>query len=326
MKNLTLQGRSVSQIALGSTNFGEPMSIEESWQVMDYARSVGVNMFDTARVYGEWYKNGGRTGYCEKVLGDYMKARGCRDEIFLVTKGAHPPLLDRFQSRLTAECLRSDLEESLVDLGTDHVDLYFLHRDHDTMNMAEVMEQLHEFVQEGKVRAIGASNWRFERIMEANAYAKEHGLTPFTASQIEWSMAKFDESGNSDATQMALKPAEYEQYKNSGLLLMCFTAQASGLFSKAKNYGGYDELVQAGRLGKYKDPANKQRVEAALELCEKYNVSPAALTISYLTSQGFPVMPILGCSKLSQLQDSLSAPDLAMSAEDYEKILQGDVI
>jgi len=192
--------------------------------------------------------------------------------------------------------------------------------------MAEVMEQLHAFVCEGKVRAIGASNWRFDRIMEANAYAKEHGLTPFTATQIEWSMAKFDESGNSDPTQMAMIPSEYEQYKQSGLLVMCFTAQAHGFFSKAQKYGGYDAMAQAGALSKYTDPANKHRVEAALELCEKYSVSPAALTLSYLTSQDFAVMPVVGCSRLEQLQDSLSAPDLALTAEDYKKILQDDVI
>ena len=75
------------------------MSIAQSEQVMDYAREQGVNFFDTARVYGEWYQDGGRSGYCEKVIGEYLRKRGCRKEIYLATKGAHPPFLNRTASR-----------------------------------------------------------------------------------------------------------------------------------------------------------------------------------------------------------------------------------
>lgn len=326
MKYIEWQGREISRIAVGSTNFGEPMSVAESERVMDYAREAGVNVLDTARVYGEWYKDGGRCGFCEKVIGDYMKSRQCRHSVFLVTKGAHPPLRQRTQSRLNARCLREDLEGSLKDLGTDYIDLYFLHRDHSEMDMAEVMETLQQFIKEGKVGAIGASNWRYDRIAQANRYAQEHGLTPFSASQVEWNMAYFDGTMNSDRTQLALRADEYEKYRQSGLLLMCFTAQAHGLFSKAQAYGGYDGLIEVGKQGKYKDPRNRERVEAALWLCRKYNVSPAALCVSYLTSQDFPVMPVLGCSRLSQMQDSLSAPDLVLNPEDYYGILQDQII
>ena len=208
MKQFAWQGRQVSKIALGSTNFGEPMSISESWRVMDYAREQGINFFDTARIYGYWYQDGGRNGYCEKVIGDYMRSRGCRNEIYLVTKGAHPPFEDRSASRLTPECLREDLEGSLRDLGTDHIDLYFLHRDHPNMDLPAVMETLHDFIKEGKVLSLGASNWHYDRIVEANAYAKKHDLTPFCASQVEWSMAKLADGTAGDRTQVVLTPEE----------------------------------------------------------------------------------------------------------------------
>lgn len=326
MKQIHWQGHRISRIALGSTNFGEPMSREESWRVIDYAREQGVNVLDTARVYGEWYKNGGRCGYCEDVIGSYLEDRKCRNQVYLITKGGHPPLHQRHESRLNAKCLRDDLEASLLDLRTDHVDLYFLHRDHSSMDLPEVMEALNQFVKEGKVGAVGASNWRYDRIQEANRYAKEHGLTPFTASQMEWSMAKFEDCCNKDDTQLAIRPEEYEEYKKSGMLVMCFTAQAHGLFSRAQTLGGYDKLAEADALGKYKDPANRQRIEAALWLCRKYRVSPAALAVAYLTSQDFPVIPVLGCSRLEQMQDSLSATDLTLNAEDYYALLQNEIV
>ena len=110
------------------------------------------------------------------------------------------------------------------------------------------------------------------------------------------------------------------------MLVMCFTAQAHGLFSRAQTLGGYDKLAEADALGKYKDPANRQRIEAALWLCRKYRVSPAALDVANLTSQDFPVIPVLGCSRLEQMQESLSAPNLTLNAEDYYALLQNEIV
>ncbi len=325
MKTIQFQGRTLSAIALGTTAFGKHYSAEQAAQAIDYVRSQGVNVIDTARVYG-FDAPGGGFGYSESMIGQYLAGRSDRDQLFLVTKGAHPPMEDRAFNRLTEKDLRFDLEESLKNLQTDYVDLYFLHRDNPQMDMAEVMETLHDFVKKGYVRAIGASNWRFKRIMEANAYAAEHGLTPFTASQIEWSMAKYDESDNpGDKTQYAMLPEEIPLYRESGMLVMCYTSQASGLFSKIMAAGataaeGYDVLKANGGLMKYKNPDNRRRAIAVEQLCAKYGVSPAAIGVAYLTGMGSSVMPILGSSRIGQLEDSLSAPDLRLTEEDYRLI------
>ncbi len=325
MKTIQFQGRELSAIALGTTAFGSRYSAEQAAEAIDFVRSQGVNVIDTARVYG-YNAPGGGFGYSESIIGQYLAGRKDRESLFLVTKGAHPPMEDRAFNRLTEKDLRFDLEQSLRNLKTDYVDLYFLHRDNPQMDMAEVMGTLHDFVKKGYVRAIGASNWRFSRIMEANAYAADHGLTPFTASQIEWSMAKYDESENpGDKTQFAMKPEEIPLYRESGLLVMCYTSQASGLFSKIIAAGptaaeGYDALKASGGLKKYQDPDNRRRAVAVEQLCAKYNVSPAAIGVAYLTGMGSAVMPILGSSGIAQLADSLSAPDLKLTEEDYRLI------
>lgn len=94
------------------------------------------------------------------------------------------------------------------------------------------------------------------------------------------------------------------RYAQSGLLVMCFTAQANGLFSKAAAVGGYEALARQeknsgkrGLTGRYQDPDNVRREETARRLCRQYGITPAALTVAYLTSQDFDVVPILGCSR-----------------------------
>ena len=114
---------------------------------------------------------------------------------------------------------------------------------------------------------------------------------------------------------------------------MCFTAQANGLFSKAAAVGGYEALARQeknsgkrGLTGRYQDPDNVRREETARRVCRQYGITPAALTVAYLTSQDFDVVPILGCSRLSQMEDSLSSPDFQLSEQDYREILQEAVI
>lgn len=322
MKTFTFEGRRISRIALGTASFGgQKLDVEKSFEVADAAREKGVNVFDTARVYG-FNAPCGRQGYSEYLVGRYLRERGCRDEIFLVTKGGHPPVNDRNISRLDRKNLEFDVEKSLEDLNVDSIDLYFLHRDHPQMDLAEVMETLHGFVQKGYVKALGASNWRPNRIAWANEYARTHGLTPFAASQVEWNMARFDDRGNTfDLTQFAMRDRDVEDYRRSGLLVMCYTSQAHGLFSKMQEAGGYDALAAAGGLRKYTDPDNRRRGEAVEALCRKYGISPAALGMAYLTSYDFPVMPIISCSRIEQLLDSLSAPDVELTEEDFHLLL-----
>ena len=313
MQHLAFLNREISRVAIGDGAVVKPASEADSFRLLDLAFEKGINVIDTARVYGLTTPFG--AGYSEEALGRYFRSRSSRNDWFLVSKGAHPPVSDMTMNRLTRTELTKDLDSSLKALGTDRIDLYFLHRDNEKKDLPELMETLDGFVKSGRVGAIGASNWRLENILKANAYAEAHELTPFSASQIRWNLLKFDDATGPDPTTKAMREDEVDGYRASSLLVMCYNSQAKGILSRALAAGGYEALKASGGLGSYTDPDNRRRIEAALRLADELGVSPAAVALAYLTSQDFPVMPILGCSTADHLNDALSAPDLKLTDE-----------
>ena len=115
----------------------------------------------------------------EEVIGRYMQERGNREQLVILTKGAHP---DQTGPRVNKKAIQADLSDSLMKLGTDYIDLYALHRDDPSVSVGEIIEVLNEHVRSGVVRAIGVSNWSWQRIKEANEYAAANGLVGFSFS------------------------------------------------------------------------------------------------------------------------------------------------
>ncbi|KHF31691.1 General stress protein 69 [Paenibacillus sp. P1XP2] len=163
---------------------------------MDAYLAIGGNSVDSAHIYCG--------GESEEVLGRYMKERGNRDQIVILTKGAHH---DQNGPRVNKEAIRHDITTSLKRLQTDFIDLYALHRDDPNVPAGEVIEILNEYVKSGTVGAIGCSNWTWQRIKEANDYAAEKGLTGFTFSSPNLSLAKPNEPFWKAASRPMPKPA-----------------------------------------------------------------------------------------------------------------------
>ena len=191
-----------------------------------------------------------------------------------------------------------DLEESLRTLGTDCVDLYFLHRDDLSYPVEELMPFLDGLVRSGKVGFLGASNWTAARIHRANRFARENGLTPFSVSQIQWSLAQ--------AT-----PDSWEE-----MPVMAFTPLTRGFFSKAITYGIDDSRLDA--YLPFKTPTNIERVQRVAALCRQKGVTPAQLCHAYLTSGQPKGIAVLGAKSLSHLEDSLAGADLLLSEEEMK--------
>ena len=170
MKNEKLTGVPVpvSRIVFGCAI--EPMlKGQDVNELLDAMTALDITAFDTAENYGE----------SEVSLGNWIRSRGNRDRIVIISKGCHP--YDG-RDRVTPEDLREDIEGSFERLGTDVIDLYFLHRDDPKVDPGEIVEVLNEYHRKGKIRRFGGSNWTHTRIAKANAYAREHGLVPFTIS------------------------------------------------------------------------------------------------------------------------------------------------
>ena len=137
------------------------------------------------------------------------------------------------------------MDESLKRLGTDYVDIYWLHRDDENLPVDGIMETLSKLVKTGKTRYIGMSNWTAERIDEANRCAEREGLPKLCASQIQYSMA-VPNVENNDPTLVLMNDQEYEYFKNHDLTVFAFASQAKGFFSKLYA-GGVENLSPKAR-------------------------------------------------------------------------------
>jgi aryl-alcohol dehydrogenase-like predicted oxidoreductase len=290
-----------SKIILGAFPFGTFMSEELSFQIMDYYRSQGGNAIDTARIYCEFIEN--CSGASEKTVGKWIKERDCRNEFYIISKGSHPEISNMQKSRLSSDEINYDVEESLKALQTDYIDLYFLHRDDEKVPVKSIMDSLHEHVAAGRLKMLGASNWRIERILEANEYAVANKKTPFVASQIQWSYAYCSREIFGDSTVVCMDGQQYQQYLQSEIPVLAFNSQAGGLF-----LAGYQpNLSDISKKHKgFLCEENVKRYRVLLEICAAKNITPTQACLEYITDNNVNGFAIVGCSKLEQLQDSLN--------------------
>ena len=173
--DLGSSGLRVSRVGLGCNNFGSRIDFEHTRAVVDAALEAGITFFDTAEVYG-----GG--GGSERMLGELLEGR--REQVVLATKFGW----ERDRGRGGAELVRESLDGSLERLRTDYVDLYYLHKPDPDTPIAETLTALDELVREGKVRALGCSNFSSAQLAEADRVAGELGTARFSVLQNEYNL------------------------------------------------------------------------------------------------------------------------------------------
>lgn len=304
-----------SKLMFGTTYLGYEQP-EQAYSQLDTYYKLGGRTIDTARVYSLFQPEDKRSAEC--AVGEWLTRTGLRKEMLISTKGGHPKMGQMNTSRLSKQDLEQDLHLSLQDLQTDMVDIYWLHRDDQTLPVGAMMETLHGFVQQGHVRMLGASNWTHQRILEANAYAEAHGLTKFAASQIQWSYAFATPKDMNDETLVCMNQEVYAAYQQAGLSVFAYESQAKGLFSKLRDMP--EEELPVKVRERFLNPTNRAlnlaKADCVNALCDQYNVSPAVISLAYILNNPLNAGAIIGCSKLSQLEDSMQAGDFCLSAED----------
>ena len=313
MKNIEFGGRSLFFAALGTAGFDYIGDEALYRDIMDAYIGIGGNFIDTAHVYG------GRIGGSEEIIGRYMSARHNREQLFISTKGAHHVIGTEPVGRLSREELKRDSSESLNALQTDHTDIYFLHRDNPAFRVGEVMENLQDLIEKGVTKAIGASNWSAARITEANAYALSHGLTPFTANQPQLSLAC--QAIVEDPSLVWAERDTLEMHAQTKMLMTPFSSQAKGFLAKLHEVGEAGMPDKAKR--RFLTPENLAVYQRCCEVSEKTGISIAALSILWFEDQPFPIAPIIGISKLTQLTAMKEAAGVSLDKEtrDYLKKL-----
>ena len=297
-------GKPVSRLVMGCDNQPDILHASVMW---DNYFEYGGNTFDTAHIYG-----GGRM---EQLLGTWMRNRGVRDEVVVIGKGAHTPA--NFPDRVGPQ-----LDLTLERLGTDHVDLYFLHRDNPDVPVGEWIDVLNAERSAGRIRAFGGSNWSLGRVQEANAYALAEGLTPFAAVSNNFSLARMADPVWAGC--IAASDAEWRTWLEAEqMALFPWSSQARGFFTdRFDAIRAASESDVEARFGNQPSDAelvrcwfaddNFQRRARAVELAEERGVEPINVALAYVLSQPFPCFALIGPRVLAETRSSLVALDIAL--------------
>ena len=308
-----------SKLVLGTDAFGTSLPTEDSFSLMDEFICAGGNILDTASVYADWL--GGEKSASEKTIGKWLSERKCREKIIISTKGGHPDCNNMRIPRLSKEDIAFDLENSLLNLKTDYIDIYWLHRDDESRAVEEIVETLNCHVRSGKVRYLGASNWRYERIKQANEYAKKCGLAPFIASQIQYSVARLNENSLvNNMLGMSYNDEEYQKYALDDLSMFSYSSVAKGFFNLVIN--GFSDKLSESAKNEYMNDYNLALADRLKHLSEEKNTNISALVLSILTSdKKLNVFAQVGTRKLSHLKEAFEFEKLQLSDEEVEFIM-----
>ena len=283
----------VSVVGLGTNNFGGRIDEAASRAVIDAALDSGIDFLDTADVYGN-------RGGSEEIIGRALAGR--RDRVVLATKFGHD-LGDGETARGARPYIRKAIEASLRRLQTDWIDLYQYHRPDGVTPVEDTLAALDELVQEGKVRAIGSSNFTPAMVEEAHGVAAERGLTPFVSEQSEYSWVA------REAERELLPVCE-----RLGIGFIPYFPLASGLLTGKYRRG--EPPPEGTRLhGRELDEDRLARVEQLEELADDLGVSLLELAIGGLAAQPAIASVIAGATKPEQVRANAAAGDWQPTAE-----------
>lgn len=318
MHRVRLPGTSleVSPLCLGGVPLGAPLSDAASFALLDRFAELGGNFVDTARIYSDWIP--GELHRSERVLGDWLRARGNRDRIVVATKGAHPDLATETVPRSSAAEIRADLKGSLRTLRVETIDLYWLHRDDPARPVEHFVDLLNAFVREGKVRAFGLSNWTAPRLRAAHDHAQRSGQISFAANQPFWCLGCRQAKPPGFGGWVKMDAATHAFHTETGSAVIPYTAQAKGFFSKI-NLPFWKRPLDLAQH-EFHTPANVALARLVAELAAARSVTPNAIVLAYLWTRPFPVVPIIGASRPAQLDDNFAALGCRLASEELRAL------
>jgi aryl-alcohol dehydrogenase-like predicted oxidoreductase len=278
---------------------------QQAFSLLDRSYELGCNSFDTARIYWD----------SERTLGAWIRKRGNRDKVVVISKGCYPLLLSG-HPRLSPSDVSHDLHSSLKALGTDFIDLYLLHYDHPPARVEPVMEQLNRHIDEGKIAAIGASNWSHERIASANTFATSKGLKPFSASSVQFSLAEWTQAPWRGAVTLGgdSQRTAREWYSTHGLSLFAWSSLARGFFSNH-----YDPRNPRGnRVSRwcatyFGTEENIQRLERARIFAREHHVTVAQVALAYVLCHPLHAFAVVGCTTFDKFAENVGALSLKLN-------------
>ena len=300
----------VSPICFGGNVFGWTVDEATSFRLLDAFLEAGFNFIDTADVYSRWAP-GNAGGESEVIIGKWMKARGNRDAVVIATKVGSE--MGPGRKGLSKKHIRESVEASLRRLQTDHIDLYQSHRDDPETPQSETLSTYAELIDEGKVRAIGASNFSAARLREALDTSAKMGLPRYETLQPLYNL--FDRSElEGDLEKVCL---------DNAISVISYSSLASGfLTGKYRSERDFGKSVRGSRMGNYLNERGLRILAALDQVALHHAATPAQVALAWLMARPGIAAPIASATSLDQLQDLIAAARLRLEPSDIEKLDQ----
>jgi len=303
-------GLEVGPLALGGNVFGWTADEPTSFKLLDAFVASGLNLIDTADVYSKWIP-GNKGGESETVIGNWLEKRGGRDKVLIATKVGVE--MAPGETGLSKAYILREVERSLSRLKTDYIDLYQSHRDDAETPLEETLEAYAGLIKSGKVRAIGASNYKADRLTESLKVSTAKGLPRYETLQPWYNL--YDRAD--------FEGALADLCKRENIAVIPYFSLASGFLTG--KYRSEKDLAGRARAYRVKEMLNERgfRILKALDtVSAEIGATPAQVSLAWLVAKGMAA-PIASATNLDQLKEIVDGTALTLSPEAVRLLDEG---
>ena len=302
-RKLGSTGFEVAPLAFGGNVFGWTVEEAESFKLLDAFVAAGFNLIDTADSYSRWV-SGHQGGESETIIGRWIARRGRHDDVIIATKVGSD--MGQGHKVLRKDYILQAAEASLRRLQVDCVDLYQSHWDDENTSLEETLGAYGQLLREGKVKAIGASNYSFARLAQALEVSRTHHLPRYQTLQPLYNLYDRD-SFEGELQALCLR-------ENLGVITY-FSLAAGFLSGKYRSEADFGKSARGPGMKKYMNARGMKILDALDAVAKRYNATPAQIALAWLMTRPGVTAPIASATNLTQLQELLRAAEVKLDAE-----------
>jgi aryl-alcohol dehydrogenase-like predicted oxidoreductase len=310
LRKLGRSGLEIAPLAFGGNVFGWTADERTSFSLLDKFVSSGFNLVDTADMYSRWAP-GHQGGESETVIGKWLAGGARRDRVIIATKVGME--MGPGRKGLSRQHIRRSVEDSLRRLRTDYIDLYQSHADDPDTPLEETLDTYSELIKEGKVRAIGASNYDAPRLLQALQTSQRQDYPRYESLQPQYNL--YDRADY----ESALEPLCVEHEVG----VICYYSLASGFLSgKYRSEHDLGKSVRGQAVQKYLNERGMRILAALDEVADQHASTPAQVALAWLIARPGITAPIASATSLKQLDDLIAAAELTLEPASIERLNQ----
>jgi len=299
-RSLGNSGLEVAPLAFGGNVFGWTADAQTSFRLLDAFVAAGFNLIDTADVYSK-FAPGNHGGESETIIGRWLKQGNRRDKVIIATKVGLE--MEPDAKGLSKAYILRAAENSLRRLQTDYIDLYQSHRDDPGTSLDETLQAYAQLMEQGKVRAVGASNYSAERLSYAMTLSRRHELPRYECLQTEYNL--YDRA----EYEKTLEPVCIE----NGLGVLSYFSLASGfLTGKYKSETDVADKARGDFVKKYLNERGLKIIDTLKQVAKRLHAAPAQVALAWLLARPTVTAPIASATSLEQLKELIGATRLKL--------------